>query len=146
MVKEQEENQEWREQLGDNIKLWRIARGLSQQALANRTSTTRATISKLELGNTKPRAEHMIEIATALSVDLRDIVPEFSSPAFTMNRAEAVNLLVSRIDHMKADLDDLKSLAERINDGGMIRDPRHDSRRSPRKPPIRLISQLTDQD
>lgn len=146
MVTVQEQTSEWREKLGNNVKIWRISRGLSQQALANRTTATRATISKLELGNTQPKAEHLIEIATALQCDLRDIVPEIESPAYVMSRQEAANLLISRIEHMKSDLDDLKTMAERIAGSEPIRDPRLDSKRSPRTPPLHIIEQLTDQD
>lgn len=127
-VKSPEQNKQWREELGRNVAHWRLVRGISQQALANRTSTNRPQISKIELGTTVPKAEHLLEIAQALQVDLRDIVPPIVFE-FELSHEEATHLLVQRIQHVRQDLEDVEELAQRLLRPEPIRDPRVDTQR-----------------
>lgn len=130
-VKMPHENQAWREHLGKNVAHWRLVRGISQQALANRTSTNRPAISKLELGTTIPKAEHLFEIARALQVDLKDLVPPIVHE-FELSHNEAKQLLVQRIQHLRRDVDELTELAQRLLRPEPIRDPRVDTQRRAR--------------
>lgn len=74
----------WREDLGRQIKDARIAAGLSQLQLAEKTSVKREHISNIELGKNSAAVKIITEIATALqasfTVDGCTISPE-SSPA-----------------------------------------------------------------
>ena len=55
--------------VGDRIKEIRIARGLSQDELANKVEyNSRVSISMIETGDSKPSLEALVKIASALSV------------------------------------------------------------------------------
>ena len=132
----------WRHAIGLNIAFWRMRRGLSQQALANRTTTNRAMISKLELGNTKPKAQHLVEIATALSVDMRDIMPEVVVP-YDMPHNEAVELLCRRLDYVSKEIGELQELARSLTKKEPIKDPRLFSQRKARFHQAKEIAMMT---
>ena len=56
----------WRKELGDKIRAERIAKGLSQEELAAKTSVSRAQISNIEKGKSKPAVNIVTDIADAL--------------------------------------------------------------------------------
>lgn len=61
---------------GENaLKVWREYRGLSQRELAEAASCRVATISELENGKAQGKPQLWRALATALDVDLDDIVP-----------------------------------------------------------------------
>lgn len=140
---ENEDGQTWRHAIGLNIAFWRMRRGLSQQALANRTTTNRAMISKLELGNTKPKAQHLVEIATALSVDMRDIMPEVAVP-YEIPHGEAVELLCRRLEYVGKELAELQQLARSLTKKEPIKDPRLFSQRKARFAQAKEIALMTE--
>jgi transcriptional regulator with XRE-family HTH domain len=59
----------WQKNLGDQIRKARVAKGLSQEALATKTSITRAQISHIENGKSAPAVNIVTEIAAALDTD-----------------------------------------------------------------------------
>lgn len=64
-----------------NIREYRIARGLSQQELADMTGyKSRSSINKIEKGITTVTLPQAQKIAYALGVELSDIVPSLRSP------------------------------------------------------------------
>lgn len=54
--------------LGEQLKLFRIQKGMTQEQLANRLNTTKAAISRYEKGQRQPRLEQIVEMAMALDV------------------------------------------------------------------------------
>lgn len=57
---------------GVRLRGWRIGRGLSQLALADRAGTTARHLSFLETGRSRPSAEMVLRLSEALDVPLRD--------------------------------------------------------------------------
>jgi transcriptional regulator with XRE-family HTH domain len=74
----------WRDELGKQIRKARIAAGLSQLQLAERTSVKREHISNIELGKNSPAVKIITDIAHALStsfyLDGCRIEPELEHP------------------------------------------------------------------
>jgi ribosome-binding protein aMBF1 (putative translation factor) len=62
---------------GENaLRVWRRFRGLSQEDLATRVSTTVATISRIESGKQGADPRRWRALANALDVNVEDILPE----------------------------------------------------------------------
>jgi len=62
-----------------NIKVARERRGLTQKALAKNAKLTQATISYLENGGKSPTERTLKKLATALDVDIMELIqPEDS--------------------------------------------------------------------
>lgn len=59
----------WRKELGEQIRAARISAGLSQEALASKTSVKREQISNIERGKCAPAVNIVTEIAAALGRD-----------------------------------------------------------------------------
>lgn len=59
--------------IGQNVKRWRVARGLSQAALASRAGLSRAGLQKIEQGSSIPRASTLRSIAHVLEVRVADL-------------------------------------------------------------------------
>lgn len=62
--------------LCDNIKLYRKAKGLSQEELAVKLNVVRQTVSKWEKGLSVPDADLLIRLAEALDVPVSDLLGE----------------------------------------------------------------------
>ena len=61
--------------LGDNLKRFRKAKGLSQEKLAQKAGVTYSTLSKIEAGyNTNPKVLSLIRLAKALDVTVTDLL------------------------------------------------------------------------
>ncbi len=58
------------------LKVWRQYRGLSGAELAAQVGTTDASISRIENGAQNPPAAIWRKLATALKVDIDDIIPD----------------------------------------------------------------------
>lgn len=63
-----------KEQLGVNLKRLRLAAGLTQMELSNRSGLDMAEISRLERGVKDPRLSTIVRLATGLEVDAGDLV------------------------------------------------------------------------
>ena len=111
--KKPEDNFAWHKACGEALYKWRIKRGLSQQGLADRTSATRGQISKYELGNAAPRAEHLIEITQALQITLFDLSPNLIS-TYPLTPDENYNLLLRKTEAAIAELREIQQLARTI--------------------------------
>jgi putative transcriptional regulator len=61
-------------QLGDNISRIRQEKGLSQSELALRCDKDRQSLNRLEKGKINPSIFYLLEIATELDVELRELV------------------------------------------------------------------------
>jgi|GEM_PF-1183431 len=61
------------EQLGAKIRLHRLAQGLTQEQLAERSSTTPSYIGQLERGEKDIRVSTLEKVALALNMDLHDM-------------------------------------------------------------------------
>lgn len=60
--------------LSDNVKLLRLARGLTQQQLGALAGVPRATITKIEAGSPNPTLATTVRLAAALRVSLDELV------------------------------------------------------------------------
>jgi transcriptional regulator with XRE-family HTH domain len=63
-----------KEQLGVNLRRLRLAAGLTQMELSNRSGLDMAEISRLERGVKDPRLSTIVRLATGLEVDAGDLV------------------------------------------------------------------------
>lgn len=60
--------------IGEQVKEWREARGLSQRALAERAGVGYVLVARLELGQTDPRLSTLRRLAEALNVTVGGLV------------------------------------------------------------------------
>ncbi|MFO0618407.1 MAG: helix-turn-helix transcriptional regulator [Polyangiaceae bacterium] len=78
---------------GQQLRHWRVRAGLSQLALASEAGTTPRHLSFLETGRSRPGADLVLRLATALDVPLRDRNALFAAaglpPAFPALPLEA---------------------------------------------------------
>ena len=63
-----------KEQLGVNLRRLRLAAGLTQMELSNRSGLDMAEISRLERGVKDPRLSTIVRLAIGLQVDAGDLV------------------------------------------------------------------------
>ena len=64
--------------IGENIRIVRIRRGLSQEELANKVNAATITIRQYESGKRQPRYEALQNIANALNVKTSELIGEGS--------------------------------------------------------------------
>lgn len=69
--------------VGENVKRYRIAAGLSQAELSQMSGTTQPQVSAVERGAVSPMIETLEKIAEALGVTLVDLVSEPAPKART---------------------------------------------------------------
>ncbi|MEV7857187.1 helix-turn-helix transcriptional regulator [Streptomyces sp. NPDC088183] len=65
-----------RRAVGDRIRAARLAAGLTQQGIAERTGMDRATYNRIEQGHSSPLLDSLFLIADAIGVPLADLVRE----------------------------------------------------------------------
>lgn len=61
-------------EFGDRVRHFRLELGLSQEALAHQAEINRTYIASLEAGRRNPSLDLMARLASALGVDLGDLV------------------------------------------------------------------------
>lgn len=61
---------------GDKLSLLRRKNGLSQEELGEKLNVTRQTVSKWELGQSKPDTDKLMEISKLLNVDFNQLVDD----------------------------------------------------------------------
>lgn len=61
-------------QLGQKIRYERLKKGLSQEALEERSLVSRRTISEIERGNADIRYTNLYQIASALEMSVSDLL------------------------------------------------------------------------
>lgn len=98
---------------GHFIKEWRQYRNLTQQQVADRIESTKATVSRIENGRTKYRQESLEALAFALGCEPADlfrppktVVVENELAAYILaldksNQARAIQMLRAAFDHDK---------------------------------------------
>ena len=62
--------------IGEQVRAWRAARGLSQRALAEKAGVGAVLVARLELGQTDPRLSTLAKLAEGLGLT----VPELLTP------------------------------------------------------------------
>jgi transcriptional regulator with XRE-family HTH domain len=67
--------------IGEQLRAWRAARGLSQAALAERAGVGDVLIARLELGQTDPRLSSLRKLALALGVRVGGLVDDSPTKA-----------------------------------------------------------------
>lgn len=88
--------------LKENIRTYRRAKGLSQEALALRLNVVRQTVSKWEQGLSVPDAEMLLALSDALEAPVSVLLGETSSEApqhdlaVISEKLEAINLHLAR--------------------------------------------------
>lgn len=70
----------------DNIRNFRVARGLSQQDMAERLNLSRTAYRQIETGSTQLISKHIVEIASVLGISLEECLLGYSP----MDRKEMV--------------------------------------------------------
>lgn len=73
---DQKQRQRLYQLLGENIRKYRIERGLTQEQLANSISLKRTSIVNMERGRQNPPLHLLFDIADALKVTLDSLLPE----------------------------------------------------------------------
>jgi len=91
--------------LGKRIKELRKARGLSQEALAEKMDGHPKYLGSVERGEQNPTIEFLMKLATALKVDLVDL---FNHPWLKMSEAELRRRIKAMAD--EADLTRLREM------------------------------------
>ena len=61
--------------LGEEVKLIRLKRGLSQEQLAERSGLSTMTIGFIEQGRRRPQLGTLQKIADVLEVRVKDLIP-----------------------------------------------------------------------
>ena len=64
---------------GDKLSQLRRKNGLSQEELGEKLNVTRQTISKWELGQSKPDTDKLMEISKLLNVDFNQLIDDEST-------------------------------------------------------------------
>jgi transcriptional regulator with XRE-family HTH domain len=64
-----------------NLRTIRTAKGLSQQALADRASITQANVSRIEAGLHDPRYSTVLRLAYGLGVEPEDLIRSPNGPS-----------------------------------------------------------------
>lgn len=64
------------EQIGNNIRKFRLKKGFTQLDLAAMCGFEESSIGRLENGNTNPTIKTLLKISVALNVKLTDLVRE----------------------------------------------------------------------
>jgi transcriptional regulator with XRE-family HTH domain len=67
-----------RQLVGENVRAYRLAAGLSQQEVANRMGVDRAYVSGLELGQRNPTVVTLWHAAQALGVEVHLLLKQAS--------------------------------------------------------------------
>lgn len=74
---------EFLQKIGQRIKELRLSKGLSQSELANLCGKDRQSYQRVELGRINPTIWYLQHIATALDVELKDLLDiELPKPIF----------------------------------------------------------------
>lgn len=102
--------------LAANLRRARVARGLSQTELADRTEISRVAYRNIETGTAKPRVDTLVRIASNLGVKLEDLL----SPVRTLKnvRFRANKKMTTREDvlvRVARWLDDYRELEELLH-------------------------------
>jgi len=63
-----------RRAIGEQLRAWRAARGLSQVGLAERAGVGAVLVARLELGQTDPRLTTLRKLAAACKVTVGELV------------------------------------------------------------------------
>lgn len=140
--KRPDDNRAWHKASGEMIYKWRQRRGLSQQALADRTSATRGQISKYELGNASPKAEHIIEIAQALQITIHDLQPQLVT-TYPLTPDESYNLLLRRTEAAIAELREIQRLARAVYTSPKF--SHHREVKDPQDPSLQTVEEIARQ-
>jgi len=60
--------------IGEQLRVWRAARGLTQVVLAERAGVGNVLVARLELGQTDPRLSTLRKLAKALKLTVGELV------------------------------------------------------------------------
>jgi transcriptional regulator with XRE-family HTH domain len=74
----------------NQLRYWRLERGLSQDRLAERTGCSKSAISQYENGVNKPRIPVCITLAQALGIDPDILLQDFHGVHLPHSRARRV--------------------------------------------------------
>lgn len=76
--------------VADNVRRFRLERGLSLGDLARRSGLSKQTLSKLEQGQGNPTVGTLAALATALEVSLRGLLTQWGTQVFVQRQDAAV--------------------------------------------------------
>lgn len=96
--------------LGERVRFFRRERGLTQQQLAELSHRKLEVISHVERGLRYTKLDTLVDIATALNVNVRDLIPDAATPESEADQLRAD--IVASIN--KLDIDMLRIAATQI--------------------------------
>lgn len=67
--------------LGQRVSDARMHRNLTQEQLAAEAHIDRSTVQRIERGQSDAKFSHLLRVATALDLPLRDLIPDYDRPA-----------------------------------------------------------------
>lgn len=104
--------------IGENILLFRIAKGFSKEFLAAKVNSSQDYIHKIESGQTKPEIETLTKIAECLNVSLNLLQTKRQSDlTFKGNIFQAKQLEISNEQYiqLRKELEELKQILAAIS-------------------------------
>lgn len=113
-------------EMGENIKHWRVLRGLTQQEFSEKLGVSDKTISSWELNRTQPKLEIIEKICLTLACKKTDIVGDNSSdkkidPTTQINidylmQNPDFNIIIESLKRVpKDDLETIKNIIEKFS-------------------------------
>ncbi len=91
--------------LGEQIRLWRVARNLTQAALEEKAGLSHNAVSRIECGSVSPRIDTIDRIARALDVSVGQLqfqqpTPSVSSPSSAYGMDEHLSELIEALNQL----------------------------------------------
>lgn len=80
-------------EFGDAVRLTRQAKGLTLDELADRSSVSRAALSKIERGERNPSLKYALQIAEALRTPLSELLGQRHQPITVVRQGETIRLV-----------------------------------------------------
>lgn len=84
-----------KENIGKNIKRFRIARNMTQEQLANKLNVNRLTVGRWENGSLEPRTNKLFEIAKQLGIDVSNLYWEDASVSYGVALIDLRNRIIN---------------------------------------------------
>ena len=98
--------------LNEQIRLWRVARKLTQAALEEKAGLSHNTVSRIECGSVSPRIDTIDRIAQALDISVEQL--QFQQPTQSVAESRSRYGIDERLDELTDALNQLPK-AKRSN-------------------------------
>ena len=85
--------------MGENIKMFREKKGLTQKQLGEKISVTAVTITRYENENRRPNVKTLTEIAKVLNVDINDLLDDEAKLSYEVKNLDLIEELLNSCGH-----------------------------------------------